>query len=454
MTVLTINFPLKLVWRSWLLFLLIMKILDTTQLFRFFHDDGSLGWVMGMALVEIYVVIMLIITAIRFFKKPYKDKDPVKKIMFEVEAVTTIKNFKHCVIKITNFFDKILLFTLGISLSLSLIKFIAFALSGSEGAFSIHAKLIFGSTLAFLVMLRVVIRNKTLFWHNVAISFSSFFATFALISSMSLFHPYFVVKDAINKANGNAYCVSLNGRNSRAVNSVEDLTFLTMDKNGYPHHAYLLIEGKKGDLTAYYWSYRQSKFVSGVVNWNNENAPSIYCRPSKEFFEKAKLIEKNKRSYSEFYMNNYFWKVDNSYSPRAGNKYIAISAQVPTFKPSKTGPGLFGNSVSISMRSRSFMQSSYDKYKEYKTVRKVGDLINIKGNNPNKDFYYRLDGDDKIATTATCYASRPPQIACQHRFYKNGAMYSFDHSINLLDNSSQMENDIFKLFESFKDKQG
>lgn len=51
----------------------------------------------------------------------------------------------------------------------------------------------------------------------------------------------------------------------------------------------------------------------------------------------------------------------------------------------------------------------------------------------------------------SCYGGRPIETACSHRFYRDGVMYSFDHSKELLPQYDEMENRLFELFQSFRE---
>lgn len=203
---------------------------------------------------------------------------------------------------------------------------------------------------------------------------------------------------------------------------------------------------KKGDLTPYYWSYKQSKFIAGVVNWNNHNRPAIGCRPQKNFFQNIPQKADKKSPFSEFYLNKGFWKIDTSYRPFILTEYVSISVKAPNFEPSSKR-----RSSSMNISSRSFMNGSYEDYgKGQKIVKKIDNLSKVEGISPIGDFYYALDKNNKIATTVNCSSVRNKETACTHRFYKNNAIYRFEHSEKFLSQSSQMEEKLFDLFESFK----
>lgn len=99
------------------------------------------------------------------------------------------------------------------------------------------------------------------------------------------------------------------------------------------------------------------------------------------------------------------------------------------------------------------MESLQKQYENLAPTGKVGNLNEIKDTTNHIDWYYRYNENGQLSTVVGCYyGGRLPEVACQHRFYRDGAMYTFDHSIALLSQSDAMEEKLFVLFESFKEK--
>lgn len=153
-----------------------------------------------------------------------------------------------------------------------------------------------------------------------------------IFSGLGIFHPYAVIRSAQNIAGESPYCIGLSKRN-RPPESLEDLTLLTMDKSNFDHHAFLLIEKQDGTVDPYHWSYFQSKFLPGIVNWENENRPSIPCRPKHNFASDLPLTGETSTESVEFYFHDGFLKTEKEYSPYISSNYISIAAIAPNFMP-------------------------------------------------------------------------------------------------------------------------
>lgn len=61
----------------------------------------------------------------------------------------------------------------------------------------------------------------------------------------------------------------------------------------------------------------------------------------------------------------------------------------------------------------------------------------------------KTDADGLIETKINCIQSRPEAIRCQHRFVRDGALYSFDHAQEILPQWRELQENITAVFGSF-----
>jgi hypothetical protein len=393
--------------------------------------DPGIGYFLGILLLEFYGVFLSVIVIARLIVQ-YVRKIKPKPCLSEAKAINSVDTF--------------LFLTTGIVASIFTFKFFAFSLAGFPHGFLIHGGLslilisLTGISIGFLP------RDKKNFHFKILIFILGLSCGLLLFSAPGAFYPYVVIQSAQHIAGSNLYCIGLN-RRSRLLNSLEDLTLLTMDKNDFAHHAVLLVE--KGDATfePYHWSYFESKFLPGIVNWANDNKPSISCRPARDFIKKIPWVGNVEAQDMDFYFHDNFLKIPKEYAPRVSSNSIFLTAEAPSFKPAKRERLYAGMEV----RSREWMESLHKDYESLPPTGKIGNLNEIKNAQNGMDWYYRFNKNGQLETVAGCYSSHTPETACSHRFYRNGAMYTFYHGRELLANSDEMEKNLFDLFESLKE---
>lgn len=395
---------------------------------------GGVGYILGLGAIIIYAAFLSAIIFIRFLiYKIRKKKSEIRGLEFK--AINTFDGFLSAV---TGFVFSILIF-----------KSLSFSFGGWPFGFLIHGILLLIFMGLGFAILKLILECREGMQFKALIFLLALLCGMSTFSALGIFYPSVVIQSAQSIAGENAYCIGLNQRN-RPLISVEDLTFLTMDKGRIGHHAFLLVEADNGVMEPYHWSYLQSKFLPGVVNWANKNRPSIPCRPKHDFSSKLPLTGYATNGDLEFYFDGSFLKIKKAYAPQISSNYISIAARAPDFSPALRERGVLYASKEV--RSVEWMKRLQNRHENVFPSGKVGDLYAIKSESDQEDWYYRYDESGELLTVVGCYASRPPNTACQHRFYKDGAMYTFDHSADLLSQSDEMEGRLFALFESFKEK--
>lgn len=432
--ILTGILPLRWVLRFWIFISIFGFGLSAFQTQGSISDDKGIGYVLGTNFLIIYGFFLFTIAVIRTTIK----KNHNKKITIHTNES-----------KIINIIDILLSIAAGIVVSILTFKFISFYFESTQHGFLIHSGLSLILINLIWVSLRYAQRNKKHSHLKALIFIISLFCGLLLFSGLGAFYPYVVVQNAQNIAGENPYCIGLNKR-SRPLNSLEDLTLLTMDKDNIDHHAFLLIEKNNSTLEPYHWSYLESKFLPGIIKSTNNNPP-IPCHPSRNFIKKIPLISNSVAQDLEFYFHDVFLKIPKEYSPRISSNYISVAVEAPDFKPTEREEGLLYASMEIT--SRKWMEKLHEEYKNLPPTGKIGSLNEVKNTSSHIDRYYRFNENGQLATLIGCHSSsRTLETACQHRFYRNDAMYTFDHSKELLPQSEEMEKNLFDLFESFKKK--
>lgn len=433
LTTLTCFLPLALVLRLWISIAIIGCGFLALQTQPQISSDQDVGYVIGRGLLTIYAVFISVIFITRLAIQKIRKKE-LRNLVPKSNAVLIA--------------DLTLFLMAGIVVSLFISRALAFSLESFPYGFIIHGGLIFisigliGAALKFMPYERKHSHFKFFIFKQALL------CGLLLFFSLGVFYPYLVTQSAQKIAEENPYCIGLNGR-SRALSSLEDLTILTMDKNSLNHHAFLLVH-KNGEIfEPYHWSYLQSKFLPGVVNWKSGNSPSIPCRPAPNFIKNIPLISNSEIMDIEFYVHDYFLKIPQKYAPHVSSHYISISAQPPIFMA--LNPKNRSSRVSMEIISRAWIENLQKNYISQFSTGKIGNLNGAKSTTDNTDWYYKLNNDGKPETVIGCYPSRASEIECQHRFYRNGAMYTFYHSKDLLFQSDEMEQNLFDLFESFKE---
>lgn len=432
---LTSILPLRWVLRFWIFVAIIGFGFSAFQTQTSISNDPGIGYILGIAILIFYGIFLYFIVIAKLIIQRIRKKES-KVYPLESKALHIVDSF--------------LFLMTGTVLSILTFKFLAFSLAAFSHGFLIHG----GISLTLIILIGAVLKfnphDKKYFYSRTSILALSLLCALLLFSSMGSFYPYVVIQSAQRIAAKNPHCIGLNTR-ARPLNSLEDLTLLTMDKSNFEHHAVLLVEKEDSTLEPYHWSYFQSDFLPGIGNWTNDSRPSIPCRPARNFIEETPLISNKVTRDIEFYFHGHFLKIPEEYSPFVSNNYISIAVQAPNFKavPRESGH-LYAN---MEMGSKEWMEALHKNYESLPPTGKIGNLSEIENAAAHIDWYYRFNDDHQLVTVAGCYsAGRPSETACQHRFYREGAMYTFDHNKELLSQSNEMERKLFDLFQSFKEK--
>lgn len=328
--------------------------------------------------------------------------------------------------------DRFIALYFGFILSLFIIRFLAYYFAQHNNGYLIHSLIGIGSLITAIILLSFIYLKNYINLLLLNIALISTFLFVSLASFSGMYYPEIVLADAKEKAQGRAYCIDLD-RRKRAVTSKEDLTLFTMDKRGGDRNAALLIE-KDGEFIPYHWSYWKQTFIKGINNWNNENKPAIACKPRQNFADNLPIIITEKPPRTELYFKDKFLIIPSSYNPFFSGNSIYVSASAPDFKPVPHKKFKMYPS-SVEMRSKQWMENLLIRDKNKKEQ--------------HYQPYYKYDQNGKIVSITHCYENRSPAPNCQHWFYRDGKMYSFDHDKKLLPNSQQMEESLYNLFKSF-----
>lgn len=421
--ILTVALPPPWVWRGWVLIFLLL--LGSNAL------SANIGVEDGRAILGLIFLI------------------PYLFITFSLFAVCCIKYYrvKRTVasrgLKIFHVF--IFLFA-GVIAAAYTIRFAAFFFEGFSDGIFIHTILtgLCGGMAFFLIALS---RPRNDWTNTLRMAVFSFTASISTISLLGILLPYVVLKNAADIAKDQPYCIALQ-KSRRPVENIQDMVFLTMDKLRYGQHAVLLIKTAE-EIKAFGWSYLRIPFTDRVTNWDSKNRPIIPCLPEPFFGEKLPLFGKRDNHTTGVFFDEKLLEMNKKYSPKGLHQnYLSISAQAPDFTPVDSHPRT--PRASIEIRSRDLMENLHKKYENKKHVGKIGDLTETMTEQQGLRWYYKKDEQNRIATIIGCHASRDENTACQHRFYRDNKMYYFEHSTDLLERSSELENKLYDLFKSFE----
>lgn len=173
----------------------------------------------------------------------------------------------------------------------------------------------------------------------------------------------------------------------------------------------------------------------------------------KEHFKNNPKVAANSE-YIDFFIGERHLRIPKAYvhnnqyiTSSEGLGYISIRATAPEFND----PNIFLNlSSSVQFGSRDWINGLGKDIINAKPTGTLNDLIEVLNEENGVDWYYNLNSKNEIRTIIGCYDGREKETACQHRFYREGAMYSFDHSRSLLAISSNMEVRLYQLIKSFE----
>jgi len=421
---LTLVVPWRWVWRFWLLVSIAAIALLS---FSPRDPDPGVGYVYGLAILFSYGLVFASLLAIRFGIQVFiSSKSRGQKQLSGVE-----KPFLAM-------FEGLLCAFAGIVAAGFAIWALAYAFSAIPGGYVIHGVVGLLSLAGVIVLAWRLFRGRLPNWR--AGTFAAAFSSLMIaVSVYGPLHPEIVLAEAERVARDAPFCIAL-GERHRPARSRQDLTFFTMDKNGIRHHAILLVD-RAGEREGYHWSYRQRRFVEGLAD------DAVACLPRQDFAAGLLHWKGVERHGYELNFGGRDLVIPTDYNPNFTDKYLSISAPPPDFKPierSSSSP-----QASAEIGSRAWLEgSARDVLKEQSTGR-FADLMEVREGPHGFDWFYKLDTEGQISTLILCTERRPAGRTCQHRFYRDGAMYTFDHSLELLAFSSEMEDRLFALFSSF-----
>lgn len=245
--------PYRIAWRG--LVLSICTFLTYEYLIpKTMNDHGGWAYALGVSIIFVHVVFLFLIFGLRYFFIRRRRKTPRE--MPELA-------------------DHLFFGCLGALSSVFILKYLAETFAGFDDGYIIHVI----ASLVFLLLSAACFYTRKYLGHAVFALFIGVTAFTGVFSALGTGYGLIVMNSAINKAEGNEYCISLASR-QREMRSYQDLTFFTMDKS-YGYHAALLVD-VQGTVVPYHWSYYFTDFVPGIVNWSNENRPPLYCPAPEE----------------------------------------------------------------------------------------------------------------------------------------------------------------------------
>jgi len=177
----------------------------------------------------------------------------------------------------------------------------------------------------------------------------------------------------------------------------------------------------------------------------------------REYNKKSRKIDV-KSEYVDFFVGERHFRIPNAYVgniynqnlfSRSSSGYISIRTKAPEFLVAPKLGNLF---PSIHVRNRNWINGLGNRIIDIQSSGTLHGLTMVKNGKSGVDRFYELNPDGEINTIIACYSSRQKETACQHRFYRGGIMYTFDHSRSLLANSSYMQERFHQLIDSFEVK--
>ncbi len=213
------------------------------------------------------------------------------------------------------------------------------------------------------------------------------------------------------------------------------------------------------------WMGQKKYFEGGQIDLNNPETDYVrdYYRALYHRRKFAELDESRLWQTSfdkgDIVAGDKHWRIPEEYngtddrnigSLSVSTGYISIKAKAPNFIPVSLEEWQLHSSIQL--RSRDWINGLGEGVIDVPSTSKLGDLTFIKNGKSGADWYFKLDDNGNIATIIACYSSREVETACQHRFYREDMMFTFDHSRDFLQNSNEMENALFDLLKSFEVK--
>ncbi len=405
-------------WR-WLLRLLAL-VCVSIWLFPFLlqppvYDPGP-GFALGLVFIAINVVALLIILALRSL----------------YQLIRHLRKPSDNPATPPPFIDRIIATTLGISLGVALLKTLSRVFQGAGHGYAIHASL----------ALAAIILGTLALWKlrgNLRALLVPFAATITALSlwGVTLF-PASVRDSAMALAGSNPYCVALQTR-MRPVASLEDLTFLTMDKS-FGHHAILLVDTPEG-RQGFHWSYFNQQFNEGM------RFPSLeepqHCQPRPDFFATLAAEDATRVQVT---IDGATYAIPPEWQPHLSAKYIGIAAGPPDFAPgtlsSQFNPNVeFGSAGWLEPNLAKIIHTEPDGPELY------GLRINQNSEGPR---LYALHPDGSLATSLNCGPDTEPDTPCQHRFTRGNDLYTIYFPRHMLADWQKLETAFVARIESFR----
>ncbi len=433
-TAITVFAPFRWVWRFWLLFSIIIITLIAVSPT---DPDSGIGHALGLSILLTYLVLsgLLLLSRTAFHILHARWKLMASSPGNREAAAIYVADLMVCVTGSC---------TAAVFAVIILGRIFA---SQSHGVF-IHATVLLLTIGALFCILRSSRLRHTKHLRVLAFTLPGL-SILAVATVLSVLYPIRVLAEAQETTSGNPYCIEMSSRD-RDLQSWQDIMFFTMDKDMGPHgghHAILLVD-RDGEIEPFHWCYRSGKFLSGVVNWNNKNRLPVACKPKTDFGPALGLTFPRDPAFKELYFQGKHLRIQNSYQPSWTNAYLSIAAIVPDFPPTERVAG--GPYASMAIRGRTWLQNLAGRSVPDLLPGHTSALIEARDGKYGDQIFYRTNGSGEILTLVNCYDSRPIEIRCQHRFYRDGRMYSFDHSRELLGQSHQMEERLIQVFSSFE----
>jgi|GEM_PF-4862151 len=312
-----------------------------------------------------------------------------------------------------------------------------------------------GGALLLLPLLVQALRRRCPRCRRVAWPLAVFFGVSGSLSLAGLVYPFLIVHSATTMAAGAPHCLALGGL-PRVVRSLSDLTLFSLPKNGYFHHAVMLVD-RDGTLEPYHWSYWKMAFEPGIRDWGRPSGLTIACRPLADFTARLPLAPPDRdsdaagRATLDLLFNRTLMSIPAKYSPLLDySEGLRITVTPPTFAPALED----GDGVLASLRLDTHIQVR-PQYERALTGRNLGTVAGLtafrvastSGDRTREwtSFVARDDATGDL-TALHCIVS---QNSCRHTFLRGEQEYTFSHSMDLLPQWRDMQNALVATFDGF-----
>ncbi len=276
-----------------------------------------------------------------------------------------------------------------------------------------------------------------------ACGFAAVFVSLGILSALGALYPGYVTGKAEKIASSAPYCLILEKR-GKTAEALEELTFFTMDKRRNTNHATLIVE-RDGKREHYHWSYRFGQFRKGG------NKTYFHCDPLPRFGDKLAKYTDNDLpdGHVRVILRDMVLHIPKAYRPKSsGSSYLSIKASAPDFHPGKMN-GMFPG-PSFDIRDRSWVNGLARDITSITPSRMEGPFEVFAVVDGYTDHYVEWTPEGAVATHISCLTKSKHAGRCQHRFYRNDRMYSFEHETQHLPKAKAMQEKLFSLFVSFE----